>query len=280
MLRCGRFSFSLDRPLIMGIVNLTPDSFSGDGVANDTARAVEHARRQITAGADMLDIGAESSRPGCQPVSLADELARLLPVLDALTDCGVPISVDTYKPDVMRAALAAGASMINDIYALRMPGALEAVAASDCAVCLMHMQGEPLTMQQAPVYGDVVGEVRAFLEERVIAARAAGIADDRLVLDPGFGFGKTLAHNLELLRRQPELSVDGLPLLAGLSRKSMLGTMTGREVGQRMPASIAAALLAAQHGARILRVHDVAETRDALAVWQALEGMQTALSAT
>ena len=280
MLRCGRFSFSLDRPLIMGIVNLTPDSFSGDGVANDTARAVEHARRQITAGADMLDIGAESSRPGCQPVSLADELARLLPVLDALTDCGVPISVDTYKPDVMRAALASGASMINDIYALRMPGALEAVAASDCAVCLMHMQGEPLTMQQAPVYGDVVGEVRAFLEERVIAARAAGIADDRLVLDPGFGFGKTLAHNLELLRRQPELSVDGLPLLAGLSRKSMLGTMSGREVGQRMPASIAAALLAAQRGARILRVHDVAETRDALAVWQALEGTQTALSAT
>lgn len=280
MLRCGRFSFSLDRPLIMGIVNLTPDSFSGDGVANDTARAIEHARRQITAGADMLDIGAESSRPGCQPVSLADELARLLPVLDALTDCGVPISVDTYKPDVMRAALASGASMINDIYALRMPGALEAVAASDCAVCLMHMQGEPLTMQQAPVYGDVVGEVRAFLEERVIAARAAGIADDRLVLDPGFGFGKTLAHNLELLRRQPELRVDDLPLLAGLSRKSMLGMMTGREVGQRMPASIAAALLAAQRGARILRVHDVAETRDALAVWQALEGMQTALSAT
>ena len=277
MLRCGRFSFSLDRPLIMGIVNLTPDSFSGDGVANDTARAVEHARRQITAGADMLDIGAESSRPGCQPVSLADELARLLPVLDALADCGVPISVDTYKPDVMRAALVSGASMINDIYALRMPGALEAVAASDCAVCLMHMQGEPLTMQQAPVYGDVVGEVRAFLEERVISARAAGIADDRLVLDPGFGFGKTLAHNLELLRRQPELSVDGLPLLAGLSRKSMLGTMTGREVGQRMPASIAAALLAAQRGARILRVHDVTETRDALVVWQALEGMQTAL---
>ena len=280
MLRCGRFSFSLDRPLIMGIVNLTPDSFSGDGWADDTARAVEHAWRQITVGADMLDIGAESSRPGCQPVSLADELARLLPVLDALADCGVPISVDTYKPDVMRAALASGASMINDIYALRMPGALEAVAASDCAVCLMHMQGEPLTMQQAPVYGDVVGEVRAFLEERVIAARAAGIADDRLVLDPGFGFGKTLAHNLELLRRQPELSVDGLPLLAGLSRKSMLGTMTGREVGQRMPASIAAALLAAQRGARILRVHDVAETRDALAVWQALEGMQTAVSAT
>ncbi len=280
MLRCGRFSFSLDRPLIMGIVNLTPDSFSGDGWADDTARAVEHAWRQITVGADMLDIGAESSRPGCQPVSLADELARLLPVLDALTDCGVPISVDTYKPDVMRAALASGASMINDIYALRMPGALEAVAASDCAVCLMHMQGEPLTMQQAPVYGDVVGEVRTFLKERVIAARAAGIADDRLVLDPGFGFGKTLAHNLELLRRQPELRVDSLPLLAGLSRKSMLGAITGREVENRMPASIAAALLAAQHGARILRVHDVAETRDALAVWQALEGMQTAVSAT
>lgn len=271
MLRCGKFSLSLERPLIMGIVNLTPDSFSGDGLARDMVRAVEHAERQIEAGADILDIGAESSRPGCQPVSLADELARLLPMLKALAGCGVPVSVDTYKPEVMRAALAAGASMINDIYALRMPGALEAVAASDCAICLMHMQGEPLTMQQAPVYGDVVSEVRAFLEERVIAARAAGIADDRLVLDPGFGFGKTLAHNLELLRRQPELDVAGLPLLAGLSRKSMLGTVTGRDVSARVPASIAAALLSAQRGARILRVHDVAETSDALAVWQALE---------
>ena len=270
MLRCGKFLLSLERPLIMGIVNLTPDSFSGDGLADDTARAVEHAKRQIAAGADLLDIGAESSRPGCQPVSLADELARLLPVLDALTGCGVPISVDTYKPEVMRAALAAGASMINDIYALRMPGAPDAVAASDCAVCLMHMQGEPLTMQQAPVYQDVVGEVRVFFEERLAAVRAAGIADERLVLDPGFGFGKTLAHNLELLRRQQELAVDGLPLLAGLSRKSMLGAITGREVGERVPASIVAALLAAQRGARILRVHDVGETRDALAVWQAL----------
>lgn len=270
MLRCGSFSLSLDRPLIMGIVNLTPDSFSGDGLANDTAAALAHAKRQIEAGADMLDIGAESSRPGCQPVSLEEELARLLPVLEALVGCGVPVSVDTYKPEVMRAALAAGASMINDIYALRMPGALAAVAASDCAVCLMHMQGEPLTMQQFPEYEDVVGEVRAFLAGRVTAASAAGIAHERLVLDPGFGFGKTLAHNLELLRRQPELAVAGLPLLAGLSRKSMLGALTGREVGARVPASIAAALLAAQRGARILRVHDVAETKDALAVWQAL----------
>ena len=278
MLRCGKFSLSLDRPLIMGIVNLTPDSFSGDGLADDTARAVEHAKRQIAAGADLLDIGAESSRPGCQPVSLADELARLLPVLDALIGCGVPISIDTYKPEVMRAALAAGASMINDIYALRMPGAPDAVAASDCAVCLMHMQGEPLTMQQAPVYQDVVGEVRVFFEERLAAARAAGIADERLVLDPGFGFGKTLAHNLELLRRQQELAVDGLPLLAGLSRKSMLGAITGREVGERVPASIAAALLAAQRGARILRVHDVGETRDALAVWQALAAQEESRS--
>ena len=278
MLRCGKFSLSLDRPLIMGIVNLTPDSFSGDGLADDTARAVEHAKRQIAAGADLLDIGAESSRPGCQPVSLADELARLLPVLDALTGCGVPISIDTYKPEVMRAALAAGASMINDIYALRMPGAPDAVAASDCAVCLMHMQGEPLTMQQAPVYQDVVGEVRVFFEERLAAVRAAGIADERLVLDPGFGFGKTLAHNLELLRRQQELAVDGLPLLAGLSRKSMLGAITGREVGERVPASIAAALLAAQRGARILRVHDVGETRDALAVWQALAAQEESRS--
>lgn len=270
MLRCGKFALSLDRPLIMGIVNLTPDSFSGDGLANDTERAVAHARHQIEAGADLLDLGAESSRPGAQPTSLEDELARLLPVLAALDGCGVPISVDTYKPEVMRAALAAGASMINDIYALRMPGALEVVAASDCCVCLMHMQGEPLTMQQAPVYDDVVGEVCGFLAARAHAAIAAGVAVDRLVVDPGFGFGKTLEHNLALLRRLDQCAVDGLPVLAGMSRKTMLGAMTGRAVEQRVAASVAAALLAAQRGAHILRVHDVAETRDALAVWQAL----------
>jgi dihydropteroate synthase len=183
----------------------------------------------------------------------------------------VPISVDTYKPEVMKAAIAYGASMINDIYALRMPGAIEAVAGSDCALCMMHMQGEPLTMQQSPVYGDVLGEVRAFLDGRADAVMAAGVARDRLVLDPGFGFGKTLAHNLELLRHFSAVTHAGLPLLAGISRKSMLGAITGRPVSERVSASVAAALLAAQRGAHILRVHDVAATRDALAVWQALD---------
>ena len=272
MLRCGKFELTLNRPLIMGIVNLTPDSFSGDGLASDSTRAIVHARHQIEAGADLLDLGAESSRPGALPASLEEELERLLPVLDALLECGVPISVDTYKPEVMRAAIAHGASMINDIYALRMPGALEAVAESDCAVCLMHMQGEPLTMQKSPVYADVLGEVRDFLAARVRTVVSSGIASDRLLLDPGFGFGKTLEHNLELLRHLDEVSSGGLPLLAGISRKSMLGAITGRPVEQRLSASISAALLAAQQGARILRVHDVAETRDALVVWQAISG--------
>jgi dihydropteroate synthase len=270
MLRCGKFELSLDRPLLMGIVNLTPDSFSGDGLAAGSSRAIAYAWHQIEAGADLLDLGAESSRPGAIPASLNEELGRLLPVLDALADCGVPISIDTYKPEVMRAALAHGASLINDIFALRMPGALEAVAASDCGVCLMHMQGEPLTMQQNPCYGDVLDEVREFLAARVQAAASAGIATERLVLDPGFGFGKTLEHNLELLRHIGEVSKDGLPLLAGISRKSMLGAITGRCVEQRLPASISATLLAAQRGAKILRVHDVAETFDALAVWRAV----------
>ena len=268
-LHCGKFELSLDRPLLMGIVNLTPDSFSGDGLGASTERAIAHAQAQIAAGADLLDLGAESSRPGAIPTSLDDELRRLLPVLDALSDCGLPISVDTYKPEVMRAALAAGASMINDIYALRMPGALEAVVGSDCAVCLMHMQGEPLTMQQQPVYANVVAEVGAFLHERVAVLEAAGVARERIVLDPGFCFGKTLEHNLALLRHLPETSVDGLPVLAGLSRKSMLGAITGRPVEERLPASLAAAVMALQGGACILRVHDVAATRDALAVWSA-----------
>jgi dihydropteroate synthase len=270
MLRCGAFQLPLSRPLLMGIVNLTPDSFSGDGLASNIGEAVAQARRQIDAGADLLDLGAESSRPGATPTAENEELRRLLPVLEALRDCGVPISVDTYKPTVMRAALANGASMINDIYALRKPGAMAVVADSNCAVCLMHMQGTPLTMQEQPAYGDVVAEVQGFLRTRVSAALAAGITRDRLLLDPGFGFGKTLQHNLELLRRFAELSLDGLPLLAGVSRKSMLGTITGRPVEQRLAGSLAAALLAAQRGARILRVHDVAETRDALAVWQAI----------
>ncbi|HJW02566.1 MAG TPA: dihydropteroate synthase [Azospira sp.] len=269
-LRCGKFELSLTRPLVMGIVNLTPDSFSGDGLATDTARAVSHARAQIAAGADILDVGAESTRPGAIPATAAEELERLLPVLAELADCGVPLSVDTYKPEVMREVLAAGADMINDIAGLTQPGALAAVAASDCGVCLMHMQGQPLTMQQSPHYADVVREVREFLGGRVEAARAAGIGAERLVLDPGFGFGKSLDHNLELLRRLPETTLDGLPILAGMSRKTMLGGLTGKPVGERLGASVAAHLKAAQLGARILRVHDVAAMRDALVVWQAV----------
>lgn len=255
----------------MGIVNLTPDSFSGDGLAADTARAIAHARHQWEAGADILDIGAESTRPGAIATPEEEELARLLPVLKEITSWGLPVSVDTYKPAVMRAALAAGAAMINDIAGMADPQALAAVAASDCAVCVMHMQGEPASMQQDPVYADIVGDVRAFLEAAVARCRAAGIGDERIVVDPGFGFGKTLEHNLALLSTLPAIAIDGLPVLAGLSRKSMLGAITGRRVEDRMPASIAAALLAARNGARILRVHDVAATCDALAVMAAVE---------
>ncbi len=270
-LHCGRFRLPLDRPLVMGIVNLTPDSFSGDGTGGDVARAIHHARHQLEAGADILDLGAESSRPGAIPTPEMEELRRLIPVLREVSGWGVPVSVDTYKPVVMRAALEAGATMINDISALIHPGAIDIVAASDCAVCLMHMAGEPGTMQQSPSYDDVVGEVRAFLDARVSLCRAAGIADNRIVLDPGLGFGKTLAHNLALFRALTATGVNQLPVLIGASRKTMLGAITGRPVEGRMAASIAAALLAAQKGAKILRVHDVAETIDALAVLAAVE---------
>lgn len=272
MLRCGSFNLTFERPLVMAIVNLTPDSFSGDGLGTDADRAVAHALYQIEAGADLLDLGAESSRPGAIAASLDEELDRLLPVLEALKGCPVPISIDTYKPAVMRAAIAHGASMINDIYALRWPGAIEAVAGSDCAVCLMHMQGEPLTMQQAPHYNDVVTEVDRFLRDRVTILEQAGVSRDRLVLDPGFGFGKSLEHNLEILRRLSAFCDTNLPVLAGMSRKSMLGMITGRTVDQRLAASVTAAVIAAQRGAGIVRVHDVAETRDALAVLQAVAG--------
>jgi dihydropteroate synthase len=254
----------------MGIVNLTPDSFSGDGLVGDVDRAILHARQQYEAGADLLDIGAESSRPGAIPTSETEELRRLLPVLKVITTWGVPVSVDTYKPAVMRAALAAGAGMINDITGMSHPEAIAAVVESDCAVCVMHMQGEPGTMQQSPHYADVTADVRRFLASAVDRCRQAGIADDRLVVDPGFGFGKTLDHNLTLLRELTAISCHGLPLLAGLSRKSMLGAITGRPVEQRLGASVAAAVLAAQNGAKILRVHDVAATKDALAVWLAV----------
>jgi dihydropteroate synthase len=271
-LHCGSYRLSVDRPLIMGIVNVTPDSFSDGGQFVDTAAAVAHAKRLVEEGADLLDIGGESSRPGAQPVPLEEELARVLPVLEGLRDIGVPISIDTVKPEVMRAGIGAGASIINDISALGAPGALDAVAASDAAVCLMHRQGEPRSMQAAPVYHDVVTEVCDYLADRMKAVLAAGVARERIIIDPGYGFGKTLEHNLKLLRGLPQLAALGVPVLAGWSRKSSLGTITGRQAQERMPASLAAALLCAQHGAKILRVHDVAATRDVLAVWQAVEG--------
>lgn len=268
---CGRYVLNAERPLIMGIVNLSDDSFSGDGLHGNTAAAIIQARRMIDEGAHILDIGAESSRPGAAPVPAQQEMDRVLPVVNALRDCGTPLSIDTVKPEVMRAALAAGADMINDINALRAPGALEAVAASHAAVCLMHMQGEPGSMQNQPHYDDVVAEVAEFLAERVAAAEAAGIALSRITVDPGFGFGKTLEHNIELLRRLGELVVPGLPLLVGMSRKSMLGLLTGRAAPERIHAGLAAHVLAVERGARIVRVHDVAATRDALAVLQAVE---------
>lgn len=270
-LRCGHFLLSLDRPLLMGIVNLTPDSFSGDGLVGDVDRAIRHARQQLEAGADILDIGAESSRPGAIPTSESEELSRLIPVLREISAWGVPVSVDTYKPVVMRAALESGATMINDITGMTHPEALAAVAASDCAVCIMHMLGEPGTMQQSPTYGNVVSEVTGFLRAAVARCRAVGVTDDRLIVDPGFGFGKTQDHNLALFRALSAGFVEDFALLVGVSRKSMLGAITGRPVADRLAASVAAALIAAQKGAKILRVHDVAATKDALAVWSAIE---------
>lgn len=270
-LRCGKFSLDLSRPLIMGVVNVTPDSFSDGGHHFDTGRAIEHARRLIEEGADLLDIGGESTRPGAAPVDLAEERRRVLPVLKALAGGKVPVSVDTRKPELMREAIAEGADIVNDVGALAAPGALAAVAGSPAAVCLMHMRGEPGTMQANPSYRDVVREVRDYLSGRIAEAEHAGIPRDRIVADPGFGFGKNLEHNLALLRSFPELGTLGVALLAGLSRKAMLGKITGREVGDRVHASIAAALIAVQNGAHIVRVHDVAATRDALAVWQAVK---------
>lgn len=267
-LHCGRYRVPLDRPLIMGIINCTPDSFSGDGTANDVARAVAQGREFVAEGADILDIGGESSRPGAAPVAADEEMRRVIPVIEALREYGVPLSIDTVKPEVMRAALAAGATMINDINALRAPEAIEVAAGSDAAVCLMHMQGTPQTMQADPCYDDVVGEVTAFLAGRCAAVQAAGIARERIVTDPGFGFGKTAEHNLLLLRHLDRIAALGYPVLAGLSRKSLLGTLTGRKVTERVPASVAAALAAVAGGATIVRVHDVAATRDALAVWR------------
>ncbi|HEV8520722.1 MAG TPA: dihydropteroate synthase [Burkholderiales bacterium] len=271
-LRCGRFALPLARPLIMGVVNITTDSFFDGGKYSTVDAAVARALQLIDEGADIIDIGGESSRPGSQSVALEDERRRVLPVLEQLAGGAVPISVDTQKPELMRESIAAGAAMINDINALLAPGALEAVAASDAAVCLMHKKGTPANMQIDPQYDDVVAEVLAFLGDRVRVVRVAGVAAERIVVDPGFGFGKTLEHNLELLRALDRFNTCGALVLAGISRKLMLGRITGRSVGERLHASVAAALIAVEKGAHIVRVHDIAATRDALAVWQAVQG--------
>ncbi len=270
-LRCGRYRLALDRPLVMGIVNVTPDSFYDGGRYADAHAAVEHAQRLAEEGADLLDIGGESTRPGAVGVAVDEELRRVLPVLESAVALGVPVSVDTMKPEVMRVAISHGAALINDVNALAAPGALETVAESEVGVCLMHMQGEPRTMQARPSYRDVVHEVGAFLAARAATCVAAGIAADRIVIDPGFGFGKTAEHNLELLRHLDRIAALGYPVLAGWSRKSTLGRLTGRPAEERLAASLAAVLIAVQRGAKIVRVHDVAATRDALAVLAAVQ---------
>ncbi|MHB8446610.1 MAG: dihydropteroate synthase [Rudaea sp.] len=268
-LDCAGRELRLDRPRIAGIVNVTPDSFSGDGRVLVDA-AVAHGSKLAEEGADLLDVGGVSTRPGATEVSVADEIARVVPVIEALAkQTMLPISVDTSKPEVMRAAVAAGAGMINDVYALRRDGALDAAAELKVPLCLMHMLGEPRTMQDDPHYDDVVSDVRRFLAERIFACEMAGIDKKRIVVDPGFGFGKTLEHNLALLRALDQFAALGVPLLVGLSRKAMIGTLTGREKHvDRAVGSAAAALIAVQRGAMMVRVHDVAATCDALAVWE------------
>jgi len=264
--------FSTNRPLIMGVINVTPDSFSDGGLYLSTQQAIAHARNLIDEGADILDIGGESTRPGSQQVSIDEELKRVIPVLEALTDSDIPISIDTSKPEVMKRAIAAGAFMINDVNALRSPEALEAVAQNNhVKLCLMHMQGTPKSMQKNPQYKNIVSEVKDFLEQRIHAAMTAGISKDRLIIDPGFGFGKTLEHNFALLNQLNQLTTLGVPVLAGLSRKSMLGAITGNGVDRRIHESIAAALLAVVKGAKIVRVHDVKASKDALAVYSAMQ---------
>jgi dihydropteroate synthase len=270
-LHCGKFKLDLSHPKVMGIVNVTPDSFSDGGRHLEVEAAIAHARLLIEEGADILDIGGESTRPGAAPVTEQEELDRVLPVIEGLRDISIPISIDTYKPEVMRAVLDAGADMINDVNALQSEEALDRVAKSTAAVCLMHKQGMPQNMQQQPHYQDVGTEVSAFLRERIAAATAAGIALERLIIDPGFGFGKSLEHNLALLKNLHAFTLLGVPVLAGLSRKSMLGAITGRDVGDRVAASLAAALIAVQRGASIVRVHDVRETVDAMRIWCAIE---------
>lgn len=277
--QCGRFEFDLKRPVLMGIVNVTPDSFSDGGLHASTEAAISHARKLIDEGAKILDIGGESTRPGAEPVAVKRELDRVLPVIEALRHAGVALSVDTCKPEVMKAALDAGADIINDVTGFRHQAARDVVASHpSCGVCIMHMQGEPRTMQSAPHYDDVVAEVVSELAQAASALQSLGVESSRITLDPGFGFGKTQEHNYTLLRRMDALAATGYPVLVGVSRKSMIGAVTGRSVDQRVAGSVAAAVLAVNLGARVVRVHDVQATRDALAVWQAVafgpEGIQ------
>jgi dihydropteroate synthase len=275
---CGRFVFPLTQPLVMGIVNVTPDSFSDGGRYFSAKMAIEHGLRLHAEGAQILDIGGESTRPGSAPVSAEEEIARVIPVLEGLRDAGVALSVDTMKPEVMVAALATGADMINDVRGFEAPGALQAVANSHCGLCLMHMRGMPQTMQVNPTYSEVVAEVANYLRQRLTAAEAAGIERRRMLIDPGFGFGKTLGHNLALFKNLSGLA-DIAPVLAGVSRKSFLGTLTGRDTQDRLLPSVIAALLAVQGGAAVVRVHDVRETVEALRLWQDLQGIQLGVKA-
>lgn len=267
MFHCGQFQLDLSRPIVMGIVNVTPDSFSDGGRYANTQAAIAHGLQLVEEGAGILDIGGESTRPGAIPVPLDDELARVIPVIEGLSQqVSVPISIDTYKPEVMRAAIAAGASIINDVRALQEPGVIEAVTESRAGVCLMHAQGTPQTMQVDPVYVDVVVEVAAFLQRRAQCLMDAGVAHERIMLDPGFGFGKRSQHNIALLRDLPVLCALGHPLLVGLSRKSVLGQIAGGDAENRLPASLAAAVIAAMKGAAVIRAHDVKATADALKI--------------
>jgi dihydropteroate synthase len=273
-LRCGAKTLDLSRPVVMGVVNVTPDSFSDGGRFLPVEVAVAQGVSLVEEGAAIIDIGGESTRPGAASVSVEEELRRVLPAVEGLRKAAPQaiICVDTSKPEVIRQAIAAGVGLINDVRALEEPGALEAVVASDCAVCLMHMQGDPQTMQRSPGYVDVVKEVKAYLQERVQKCRAAGVSAERILIDPGFCFGKTLQHNLELLRRLEELGSDGVPVLVGLSRKSIVGTLTGRAVADRVYGSVALAVIAALNGALIVRAHDVAATVDALKIVAAYRG--------
>ncbi|MFC6443322.1 MAG: dihydropteroate synthase [Alcaligenaceae bacterium] len=268
---CGRFELGLERPLLMGIVNVTPDSFSDGNQYIQTDAAIAHAQQLVAEGADILDIGGESTRPGAEPVSVQEELRRLLPVIEALRELNIPLSVDTFKPEVMRAVLDAGADIINDIAGFRDPASVAAVADSSCGLCVMHMQGEPKTMQKQPHYDDLYAEVRQFLLQRVQALRGAGVVPERIMLDPGLGFGKTVAHNYSLLRDLAAIQIESYPWLIGLSRKSMIGHVVNRPPQQRLAGSLAGMLAAVARGAAVVRVHDVAESADALRVWQAVE---------